>query len=389
MREGWRRVTLGEILRLRSERTHSVDTLLSVTADRGVIRQSESGRRDSSSADKSLYWDVHPGDVVYNTMRMWQGVSGVAGETGIVSPAYTVCEPVGGVSSDFLRWLLKEPGLVGKFFNRSQGLVSDTWNLKYSEFKKIEVNLPTLAEQHRIVEVLDEVDAQMQAVEATEKKDSVSLLAAMANRLSSPEHPRCSLKELLNGRPRNGFSPTEVDGWTGFLVLGLGCLTPTGFVPRQLKSVSSDVASGHSATLSDGDLLVSRANTRELVGLAGTYRNVGAPCLYPDLMMRLTPKPGVSAEFLEIIFALPEVRRRIQALSQGTSDSMVKITGDVVWNLEVPIPGSEEINRLLLVREAALRRLKVHVHTKEKLLREKKALMDDLLNGKVRVLSGN
>ena len=89
MREGWRRVTLGEILRLRSERTHSVDTLLSVTADRGVIRQSESGRRDSSSADKSLYWDVHPGDVVYNTMRMWQGVSGVAGETGIVSPAYT------------------------------------------------------------------------------------------------------------------------------------------------------------------------------------------------------------------------------------------------------------------------------------------------------------
>ncbi|MBC2864240.1 restriction endonuclease subunit S [Streptomyces mexicanus] len=383
MREGWRRVSLGEILRLRSERTHSVDTLLSVTADRGVIRQSESGRRDSSSADKSLYWDVRPGDVVYNTMRMWQGVSGVASEAGIVSPAYTVCEPVGAVSSEFLRWFLKDPKLVGKFFNRSQGLVSDTWNLKYSEFKKIEVDLPPLSEQLRIAEVLDEVDAQIQAVGAMEKKDAVSLSAVISSRLSDQEHPRRKVKELLKGRPRNGFSPTEVDGWTGFLVLGLGCLTPTGFVPRQLKPVSPDVASGNSATLSDGDLLVSRANTRELVGLAGIYRNVGAPCLYPDLMMRLTPKPGVPVEFLESVFALPEVRRRIQALSQGTSDSMVKITGDVIWNLEVPVPESGKISELLLVKEDMRRRLKIHASAKVKLLRKKEALMGDLLSGKV------
>ncbi|MFE0949645.1 restriction endonuclease subunit S [Streptomyces mutabilis] len=351
-----------------------------MTADKGVIRQSESGRRDSSSADKSLYWDVHPGDVVYNTMRMWQGVSGIAGEAGIVSPAYTVCEPVGEVSSEFLRWFLKEPRLVGKFFRRSQGLVSDTWNLTYSEFKKIEVDLPPPTEQCRIAEVLDEIERQIQATEAEAKKDAVSSFAAITNRLSSAEHPRHSLKTLLGSRPRNGFSPAEVDGWTGFLVLGLGCLTPRGFMPRQLKHVSPGVAFGHSATLSDGDLLVSRANTRELVGMAGIYRDVGAPCLYPDLMMRLTPKPGVPAEFLESSLALPEVRRRIQALSQGTSDSMVKITGDVVWNLEVPVPDAEEISRLLLVKEAARRRLKFHVHSREKLLAEKEALMGVLLN---------
>ncbi|MET7271646.1 restriction endonuclease subunit S [Streptomyces flaveolus] len=152
-----------------------METLLSVTADRGVIRQSESGRRDSSSADKSLYWDVHPGDVVYNTMRMWQGVSGVAQEGGIVSPAYTVCEPVGDVSSGFLRWLLKEPRLVTKFLNLSQGLVSDTWNLKYSDFKKIEISLPSFIEQQRIAEVLNEIDRQVDHLcNVAKKKESVN-----------------------------------------------------------------------------------------------------------------------------------------------------------------------------------------------------------------------
>ncbi|MEU3222660.1 restriction endonuclease subunit S [Streptomyces sp. NPDC006976] len=387
MRDGWRSVSLGEILKLRSERTHSVSTLLSVTADRGVIRQSDSGRRDSSSVDKSLYWDVCSGDVVYNTMRMWQGVSGVASEGGIVSPAYTVCEPVEGVDSRYIGWLLKEPKQVARFLRRSQGLVSDTWNLKYSEFKMITVELPPLPEQRKVAEILDELDLQIHTVKASAEKESASLRAAITARLSDSRHPRQILRSLLKGRPKNGFSPIEADGWTGYLVLGLGCLTPAGFVPRQLKPVAPELAAGNHATLSEGDVLVSRANTRELVGLAGVYRDVGVPCIYPDLMMRLTPRAGVPSEFLELALGLPESRRRIQALSQGTSESMVKITSSVIENLEVPFPEAEARDELLEMKREVQLRWKVHADTVDKLGKQKRALSDDLLTGRTRVFA--
>lgn len=395
MREGWQRVTLGEVTQEQNLRVGDLSdrvVVLSSTKHHGLVRSDEYFKnRQIYSADISGYKLVQRGWFAYATNHLTEGSIGLQNlvDKGCVSPIYTVfsCSPE--VDEKFMYRVLKSDRLLRSYGLHDQASVDRRGAVRYGDFKGIEIDLPPLSEQHRIVEVLDEVDAQIQAVEATEKKDSVSLLAVIANRLSSPEHPRRNLKELLAGRPRNGFSPTEVDGWTGFLVLGLGCLTPTGFVPRQLKPVSSDVAFDSSAILSDGDLLVSRANTRELVGLAGIYRDVGVPCLYPDLMMRITPKLGVSAEFLESVFALPEVRRRIQALSQGTSDSMVKITGDVIWNLTVPVPESEEIAELLLLKEAARRRLKVHAHVKEKLLRQKKALMNDLLNGKVRVSSGS
>ena len=84
---GWHDTTFGDLLTHRCERGHNDDPLLSVTATRGVVPQAEAGRRDISNADKSAYWRVFPGDIAYNSMRMWQGVSGRSEYFGIVSPA--------------------------------------------------------------------------------------------------------------------------------------------------------------------------------------------------------------------------------------------------------------------------------------------------------------
>lgn len=144
------------------------------------------------------------------------------------------------------------------------------------------------------------------------------------------------LGSILAEPIRNGISPVESQVWTGVEMLGLGCLTPNGFQPRQLKHAPSALFGQHSTVLSDGDLLVSRANTRGLVGMAGIYRDVGVPCIYPDLMMRLRTLDRYLPEFLEIVLRAPESRRRIAALAQGTSDSMVKISAEVINRMEIP-----------------------------------------------------
>lgn len=170
------------------------------------------------------------------------------------------------------------------------------------------------------------------------------------------------LGSLLKEKPRNGYSPQESPGWEGLHALGLGCLTSEGFQPRQLKNIP-DSPMARRFLLKDGDLLVSRANTRELVGLAGRYRDVGHPCIYPDLMMRLPPDPQrCLPEFLEIFLLSDTARKHLRAGARGTSESMVKISAKTVEELPVPLPSLPEQRRIVAegaagtVNEVRLRR---------------------------------
>ncbi|WP_405796176.1 hypothetical protein [Streptomyces sp. NBC_01506] len=380
-----RETTLGQVLMRRSTRTVENSQLLSVTAERGVILQEQSGRRDSSSSDKSLYLQVKSGDIVYNTMRMWQGVSGLSSHDGIVSPAYTVCTPAPDVNPNYLSRVLKHPGMIASFYRASQGLVSDTWNLRYAELARIPVILPPIAEQRRIVEVLDGIDDQIFHERESKLKEETTRRAVITDSLADERHPRVAVRSLLLEPPRNGYSPKEVEEWTGLLALGLGCLTPSGFQARQLKCVPVEGAGNNRSLLTDGDLLVSRANTRELVGLAGVYRDIGSPCIYPDLMMRLRPRHNLHSEVLELGLRLPEIRRRIQGFSQGTSESMVKITGEMIGDLKVPVPGQEDQESLLKAMNALRVKFERHTAVLDKLQSTKRALMDDLLTCRVRV----
>jgi type I restriction enzyme S subunit len=139
---------------LTSERTtrSAEGELLSVTMHEGVVRFSDLDRKDNSSENKSNYKVVHKGDVAYNSMRMWQGASGLSEYQGIVSPAYTVVVPTHDVYGEFLGVLFKRTNLIWTFRTHSQGLTSDTWNLKYPALSKISVVIPNLAEQKAIVE---------------------------------------------------------------------------------------------------------------------------------------------------------------------------------------------------------------------------------------------
>lgn len=159
--EAWREVRLGEVLKERKERGYEHLPLVSVTADQGIIYRDELDRRDNSSEDKSKYLRVCPGDLAYNTMRMWQGRSGVSKLEGIVSPAYTVCTPKPSTDIEFIGHLFQLPSIIYLFRRHSQGLVSDTWNLKFDHFAKIKVAVPGLAEQKRIAAVLNACDREL------------------------------------------------------------------------------------------------------------------------------------------------------------------------------------------------------------------------------------
>ena len=134
--------------------------------NQGIIKAFQNGRHDNSNADKSHYKVVKVNDIAYNSMRMWQGASGYSPYEGIVSPAYTVVTPNEGIDSLFFSYYFKTQNLIKVFRLNSQGLTSDTWNLKYPAFSRIEILYPKdLTEQQCIASYFQNVDTQIRLQE--------------------------------------------------------------------------------------------------------------------------------------------------------------------------------------------------------------------------------
>lgn len=161
----WTKVKLKECFKERKERSGEGE-LLAVTINSGVLKADSLDRKDNSSKDKSNYKVVKIGDIAYNSMRMWQGASGLSEFEGIVSPAYTVLIPnESKVDALFISYLFKTENMIQKFQANSQGLTSDTWNLKFPMLKNISIILPPLNEQKHIGKFLEQVDKNISIYE--------------------------------------------------------------------------------------------------------------------------------------------------------------------------------------------------------------------------------
>ena len=156
--DAWEQRKLGEVFKERTERAVGDEELLSVTIGSGVIRQADSDKRNIASEDKSNYKIVCKGDVPYNSMRMWQGAVGNSEYDGIVSPAYTVLVPTAQANGKFFMELFMKESTLKIFQRWSQGLTSDTWNLKYPVLSSIEFYMPSMEEQTKIAEYFKSLD---------------------------------------------------------------------------------------------------------------------------------------------------------------------------------------------------------------------------------------
>ncbi|MFE1843877.1 hypothetical protein [Streptomyces sp. NPDC059515] len=285
------------------------------------------------------------------------------------------------VDPAFLGLALSTAGLRSQIEAAMRG-TSGQYKISQADVRRLRVPLPDLDEQRRIVVAHAVVERRISALERVREKLKTLRDSLTADLVAGPME---KVGKILATKPKNGFSPVEVSEWTGLLTLGLGCLTPEGFQPRQLKRLpASDVASRFQ--LADGDLLMSRANTRDLVGLVGRYQDVGHPCIYPDLMMRLRPDSRrCIPHYLEIVLRSAPVRKAIQAGARGTSESMVKISADLVESLRVPVPSLEKQEQVVKSFSALDRKIRSCQSVIDKLRSVQQGVVEEMLTGRVLV----
>jgi type I restriction enzyme, S subunit len=195
--ENWQLLPNIAVFQERIERGHEDKELLSVTIGRGVIKQSELDKKDSSTLDKSKYPLVYPGDLVYS-MRFRQGASGYSIYKGIVSPACTVLRPKKGVEINprYFYYMFRT-GFYKNYVERfAYGIADGQIPLRYLDFKRMYSIFPPLVNQNTIVDYLDRKTMQIQKF-ISKKERLIELLESQKHTTISTEINKSPIKIKL------------------------------------------------------------------------------------------------------------------------------------------------------------------------------------------------
>ena len=105
--DSWQIVKGGELFENRREKGKEDLPIYSVSIDQGLVPRSSIEKHMKNDADAEKNCAVKPGDISYNTMRMWQGAMGVSDLECMVSPAYIVLAPHKDILSGFYFYIFK------------------------------------------------------------------------------------------------------------------------------------------------------------------------------------------------------------------------------------------------------------------------------------------
>lgn len=126
--------------------------LLSLTRKRGLIPQSESSDRPPSAKSFEKYKVCKPGKLVMNRMQAWSGMFAVANREGLISPDYSIFEPIGEQKIQFFQLLFKSTLYIEQFALSSKGIGSGFNRLYSPEFGAISIAHPSQSEQQAILD---------------------------------------------------------------------------------------------------------------------------------------------------------------------------------------------------------------------------------------------
>lgn len=149
--------------------------------------------------------------------------------------------------------------------------------------------------------------------------------------------------------------PANPDEWG---VLKVSAVTWGRFQPQENKALLAGTDPKGWPTVKKGDLLISRANTTELVGAAVLVADDHPRLLLSDKTLRLVPKEDIGyAPFLLYALRTNDVRTHFEQTASGTSGSMRNISQEKLGAAQIPLPPLAEQRRIaeVLDRAEALR----------------------------------
>lgn len=243
---------------------HPEEQMLSVFRDHGVVSKDSRENLNQTAENRSIYQLVHPGWLVTNRMKAWQGSVGISALRGIVSGHYICFAPQHREDHRYLNWLFRSAPYTHAYALMSRGVRIGQVEIDNDEYRQLPVLLPPLDMQRQIADYLDRETARIETLieeqqrliemlrerrEATIADAIVAPAAVRLRHLVDPERPmtygilQCG-DPVEDGVPYIG--PSDMPGQ--------GQSPPLG----SLRRTTAEIASTYRrSVLSGGDVVVS------------------------------------------------------------------------------------------------------------------------------------
>lgn len=277
----------------------------------------------------------------------------------------------------WLMWAMNSPAIRAAIEAQQAGTTRKRISRK--NLGQIELQIPPLSEQQRIVTATEEAFSKLDAGEAglrtvrqlLERMRDAILTAAVTGRLvpqDPTDTPAAKLLADLGVQPVEGADLPS--GWAlaravdllaeplangrsvrsqtgGFSVLRLTCLKEGTVDRRETKEGewTAEVAAPY--LIRKGDFLVSRGNgSLALVGRGGLVVDDDPPVAYPDTLIRMRLAPTtLEPRLLAIWWNSAIVRRQLEGAARTTA-GIYKVNQSMIESVMLPIPAWEEQARL-------------------------------------------
>jgi type I restriction enzyme S subunit len=343
------------------------------------------------------------GDVLFGKLRPYLAKAHLAEAPGICTTELLVLKPGAKIHGRFLLYAL----LTEEFINAVDGSTfgSKMPRADWDFIGNQAVPVPPLPTQRAIADYLDRETARLDALVAA-KGRLLDLLAEKRRALithavtrgldpaaplkesgvewleQAPAHWSVKRLKHVVGPVEQGWSPqcdsfpAEENEWG---VLKAGCVNGPELDALENKRLPDSETPLAELEIKPGDILMSRANTTELLGSAVHIKQVRPRLLLCDKLYRFRAEPAViESDFLVHFLRCHSGRFVMERDATGASNSMQNIGQETIRNLHVPLPPLPEQRAIvahIAAETAKLDALRAAAERSIALLRERRAAL--------------
>ena len=301
------------------------------------------------------FYEVRENDFIYSRLFAWRGAFGVIDHdlSGChVSNEFPIFAPIAGrIDIRFLRYWFRLRDVLRRVEADCSGSTPLTRN-RYKEqfFLSLEIPLPPIEEQHRIVariEALTVKVSEARDIRTGAARELVALSSSASKvRLENPAWPRHRLEELCDVITDGTHqTPRYVD--EGATFLSAQNVKPFRFIPEIHRKVSWEDFAGYTARNKPrkGDVLLTRVGAG--IGEAAVVDQDIEFAIYVSVALIRTNSKRLMPEFLVHWLNSPNGTEQSRGQTLGRGHSQGNLNLNLLRGFQVPVPSLEEQGRIV------------------------------------------